>query len=70
MTLKRRLFLIPGAKAGAPEWQIEVSSGRERAVIYADLAGRITPTPIPAERAAHRHSIISPAARSLTPPWR
>ena len=42
MGLRRQLHLVPEASSGPPEWDIEVTSGRERATIYADLAGRIT----------------------------
>jgi hypothetical protein len=42
MELRRQLHLVPEPSSGAPEWSIEVTSGRERAEIYADLAGRIT----------------------------
>jgi hypothetical protein len=42
MGLRRQLFLIPEPHNGTPEWSVEVNSGRERATIYADLAGRIT----------------------------
>jgi hypothetical protein len=42
MELRRQLHLVPEASSGPPEWDIEVTSGRERATIYADLAGRIT----------------------------
>jgi hypothetical protein len=42
MELRRKLRLVPEPSSGPPEWSIEVTSGRERAEIYADLAGRIT----------------------------
>jgi hypothetical protein len=42
MELRRQLHLVPEPSSGAPEWSIEVTSGRERAEIYADLAGDIT----------------------------
>ena len=42
MELRRQLRLVPEPSSGAPEWSIEVTSGRERAEIYADLAGHIT----------------------------
>ena len=42
MELKRQLHLVPTPTSGAPQWDIEVTSGREHAEIYADLAGNIT----------------------------
>ena len=42
MELRRQLHLLPQPSSGPPEWNIDVSSGRERASIYADLAGRLT----------------------------
>ena len=42
MELRRQLHLVPEPSSGPPEWSIEVTSGRERAEIYADLAGNIT----------------------------
>ncbi|HXP04046.1 MAG TPA: hypothetical protein VN808_07980 [Stellaceae bacterium] len=42
MELRRQLHLVPEPSSGPPEWSIEVTSGRERAEIYADLAGHIT----------------------------
>lgn len=42
LTLKRSLHLVPQPSSGPPEWDIEISSGRERASIFADRAGRVT----------------------------
>jgi len=42
MELRRQLHLVPEPSSGAPQWTINVTSGRERAEIYADLAGNIT----------------------------
>lgn len=42
MELRRQLHLVPEPSSGPPQWSIEVTSGRERAEIYADLAGDIT----------------------------
>ena len=42
MELKRQLHLIPTPTSGAPQWDIEITSGREHAEIYADQAGNIT----------------------------
>lgn len=42
LTLKRSLHLVPQPSNGPPEWDVEISSGRERASVYADMAGRIT----------------------------
>jgi hypothetical protein len=42
LTLKRKLFLIPTASSGPPEWSIELSTGRESATIYADISGKLT----------------------------
>jgi hypothetical protein len=42
MELRRQLHLVPRPSSGPPEWSIEVTSGRERAEIYADLPGHIT----------------------------
>ena len=42
LELRRQLHLVPEPSSGPPEWSIEVTSGRERAEIYADLAGRVT----------------------------
>jgi len=40
--LRRQLHLVPEPSSGPPEWSVEVTSGRERAEIYADLSGQIT----------------------------
>jgi hypothetical protein len=40
--LKRQLHLVPTPTSGEPQWNIEISSGREHAEVYADLAGNIT----------------------------
>lgn len=42
MELRRQLHLVPEPSSGDPRWTINVTSGRERAEIYADLAGNIT----------------------------
>jgi hypothetical protein len=42
MELRRHLFLIPEPRSGDPEWSVEVTSGRERATIYASLNGAVT----------------------------
>jgi hypothetical protein len=42
MELRRQLFLIPEPRNGNPEWSVEITSGRERATVYADLSGNIT----------------------------
>ena len=42
MELRRQLHLVPEPSSGPPEWSIEVTSGRERATVYANLAGEIT----------------------------
>jgi hypothetical protein len=42
MELRRQLHLVPEPSSGPPQWSIEVTSGRERAEIYADLSGSIT----------------------------
>jgi hypothetical protein len=42
MELRRKLTLIPEPRSGAPEWSVEVTSGRERATIYAGLDGTIS----------------------------
>ena len=42
MDLRRQLHLLPQPSSGPPQWDIEVSSGRERANIYADIAGKLT----------------------------
>jgi hypothetical protein len=42
LTLKRQLRLVPQPSSGPPEWVVELSSGRERATVYADMTGRIT----------------------------
>jgi len=42
MELRRQLHLVPEPSSGPPQWTIEVNSGRERAEVYADLAGNIT----------------------------
>jgi len=42
MALRRQLHLLPQPSSGPPEWDIEVSSGREQATISADLTGHLT----------------------------
>jgi hypothetical protein len=42
LELRRQLHLLPVASSGPPQWDIQVSSGRERATIYADLGGKLT----------------------------
>jgi hypothetical protein len=42
MELRRQLFLVPRPVSGDPQWSVEVTSGRERAAIYATIAGTIT----------------------------
>ena len=42
MELRRHLYLLPEAHSGDVEWTVEVTSGRERATIYASLRGDIT----------------------------
>jgi hypothetical protein len=42
MELRRQLFLVPRPVSGDPEWSVEVTSGRERAAIYATIAGTFT----------------------------
>ena len=42
MELRRQLHLLPEPSSGPPQWDIEVTSGRERAEIYADQSGRLT----------------------------
>ncbi len=42
MELRRALFLVPRPVSGDPELSVEITSGRERAAIYATIAGVIT----------------------------
>ena len=65
MELRRKLTLIPEPRSGTPEWSVEVTSGRERATIYAGLAVR-SATPTSTARGARSASTTSPAARSST----
>ena len=52
--LRRKLFLIPTPTSGDPEWSVEVTSGRERATIYAALNGNITHANLDGTRHAQR----------------
>jgi hypothetical protein len=52
MELGRQLFLLPRPVSGDPEWSVEVTSGRERATVYADLAGEITHADLDSTRRA------------------
>ena len=42
LELRRQLHLVPEPSSGPPQWDVEVTSGRERATIYADQSGRLT----------------------------
>lgn len=42
MELRRHLYLIPEPRSGDVEWSTEVTSGRERATVFANLSGAIT----------------------------
>jgi hypothetical protein len=42
MELRRQLFLVPRPVSGDPRWSVEVTSGRERAALYATIAGTFT----------------------------
>lgn len=42
LTLKRQLRIVPQPSNGPPQWEVEISSGRERALIYTDMTGRFT----------------------------
>jgi hypothetical protein len=59
LTLKRKLFLLPTPSSGPPEWSVEISSGRERATVYADLTGRITHANFDGTRRAQRLNYLA-----------
>jgi hypothetical protein len=59
MTLRRQLHLLPQPSNGPPEWNIEVSSGRERATIYADIAGHLTHANLDGTRRAQRLNYLA-----------
>jgi hypothetical protein len=42
VNIQRRIFLIPSPSSGDVRWTLDVSSGRERASIYANAKGAIT----------------------------
>jgi len=42
MELRRHLYLIPEPRSGDVEWSVEVTSGRERATVFANLSGAIS----------------------------
>ncbi|MFO1057090.1 MAG: tetratricopeptide repeat protein [Dongiaceae bacterium] len=59
MTLERPLRLLPGKKLAPPAWTIEISSGRETATIYADLAGGVTGTNLSGTNRARRLDLLA-----------
>ena len=59
MELRRKLTLIPEPRSGAPEWSVEITSGRERATIYAGLDGAISHANLDGTRRAQRLNYLA-----------
>jgi lipoprotein NlpI len=59
MTLERPLRLQPGGAPAPPRWTVEIGSGRESAVIYADASGHIIGTDLSGTNRARRLDLLA-----------